>query len=107
MAIDTSDTGTRAKIVWGLYILSVLNGITAIIGVVLAYAWRDTAPGDPLNSHFGKAIRVFWISLAIMAVGFMLTLIGIGVLIMAAAGIYMVVMAVIGLLRAFDGKSWT
>ncbi len=86
MSARTRDTSTRVKIVWGLYILTVLAGVTAIIGVVLAYVWRDSDPADPLNSHFAKAIRVFWITAAIMVAGIVLSVIGIGFLLMAARG---------------------
>ena len=75
--------------------------------MVLAYVWRDSDPADPLNSHFNKQIRVFWITAAVMLAGIVLSVIGIGFLLMAGAGLYMVVMAVIGLVRAFDGKQWT
>lgn len=103
---DTRDTATRVKIVWGLHILTAVAGVTAVIGVVLAYIWRDSDPAHPLNTHFAKAIRVFWITAALMLAGLVLSLVGIGFLLMAAAGLYMLVMAVIGLVRAFDGKAW-
>ena len=39
------------------------TGITAVIGLVVAYACRGQAPGSYLDSHFRWQIRTFWVVL--------------------------------------------
>lgn len=53
-------------IVYALYILSALLGVTGIIGVMIAYECRRDAAGTLYASHFTNAIRIFWVSLALM-----------------------------------------
>jgi len=55
-----------AILVYGLYLAAFVNGITAIIGVVLAYVGRSDARGTVYESHFSNAITVFWVSFAVM-----------------------------------------
>ena len=99
-------TNVRVKIVWGIYILAVVTGgPLSILGVILAYVWRDAA-SDPLSTHFRKQIRVFWITMIITAVGFVLVAVLVGFLILGAAALYMLVMSVIGIVRALDGRPW-
>ena len=106
MAGEIDETDNRVKIVWALYLVSVFVGVTAIVGVVLAYLWRGDAAGNPLGSHFSRQIRVFWIALLISLVGLVLTIVGIGFLILLGAAVYFIVMSVIGMVKAFDGKPW-
>ncbi|QDY68386.1 DUF4870 family protein [Qingshengfaniella alkalisoli] len=102
----TDDTATRVKIVWGLYILSVVVGITSIVGVVLAYIWRGDDPTNPLSTHYRKQIRTFWIALGLAILGLILVIVGVGILILLAVGVYFAVMSIIGLMKALDGKPW-
>ena len=56
-------------VVYGLYLLGFTNGLTFIVGLIVAYVSRDSA--GPVNeSHFTFAIRSFWLSIA----GFLLGL---------------------------------
>jgi uncharacterized membrane protein len=82
---------TMPAISYALYLLAYATGVTAIIGLILAYAQRGTA--GPINaSHYTFMIRTFWIGLAMMIVtgivaglGFALTIILIGFPILAVA----------------------
>ncbi len=56
-----------ALIGYGLFLLALVNGVTAIVGVVLAYVMRGNARGTVWENHFTNLIHVFWIS-AVMAV---------------------------------------
>ena len=56
-------------------------GITAIVGLIVAYVPRDDAPGW-LQSHYQFQIRTFWIGLLYMIVGIMLLQFLIGLLIL-------------------------
>ena len=71
-----SDTRLLVIICYALFILVFTNGLTSIVGVVLAYVKRDDARGTIWESHFNNLIGVFWtgvvffvLFLALAAVG--------------------------------------
>ena len=67
-----------ALIVYILYFVSYVVGITALIGVVIAHVQIDDA--DPLlRSHYQWQIRTFWIGLLYFAIGAVLSLVIIGI----------------------------
>ena len=51
----------RPTIISLLYVASFLAGITAIIGVILAYVWKGEAHAGWEDSHYRYHIRTFWI----------------------------------------------
>jgi|EndMetStandDraft_4_1072995.scaffolds.fasta_scaffold1285923_1 uncharacterized membrane protein len=101
---STSEDRTMPAICYGLYLLAFATGITAIIGVIIAYAQRSTA-GPDMHSHYTFLIRTFWLGIVfaivggiagaiLMAIGAVLTVILIGFPIMAIAGLIWGVTAV-------------
>ncbi|MEM7268091.1 MAG: DUF4870 domain-containing protein, partial [Pseudomonadota bacterium] len=60
----------------------------------------------PMADHFNKQIQVFWYSLIGGLIGLVLMVVGIGLIILAAVGVYFIVMVVLGLVKALDGKPW-
>jgi uncharacterized membrane protein len=83
-----------------LFILSFFTGLTGIIGVILAYVWRGENPSGWEASHYTYHIRSFWIGMAGMILGFILMIVVIGILIMFAAGIWVLIRSVVALLNA-------
>ncbi len=71
-----STEGT-AKLVYILYIVSMVFALTGIVGIVVAYVNIDDAP-DWLKSHYRFQIRTFWIGglYLIISVLFLLVVIG-------------------------------
>ena len=105
-----SDTGL-ALIVYILYLAGFVTVVTAIIGVIIAYIQSDTA--DPIaRSHFQFQIRTFWILLLYVAVGLVLTFVGVGVLILLWSLVWSIVRNIKGILALnenkpiADPKSW-
>lgn len=90
----------QPTIIAGLYILSVFNGLTAIVGVVLAYVWRDQPKGAWEESHYAYAIRSFWIGLISIAVGVILMVILIGFLIVMAGVVLVMVRSIMQIIAA-------
>ena len=80
-AIATREDSARtmAIIVYLLYLAALINGLTAIIGVILAYVKRDESRGTVYESHFSNAIEVFWIYLVGMLVAVPLCFVLIGI----------------------------
>jgi uncharacterized membrane protein len=88
---------TPAKIAYALFLLSLFAGVTALIGVVVAYVYQGDAPA-PLRTHYRFQIRTFWIgvlyaflsSLALLAFG-------VGILGFAFVAVWIIVRCVKGL----------
>ncbi|WP_310539071.1 hypothetical protein [Phenylobacterium sp.] len=107
---------TMPAVVYGLYLLAFATGVTAIIGLVIAYAQRGAA-GPTMRSHYTYLIRTFWGGLLMMvaggvlfAVGALLAIIligfpimGVAWLIFAVATIWYAVRCIIGLVYLSRG----
>lgn len=97
-------TKNVALVVYVLYALSFLYGVTAIAGVVIAYIKRDDVRGTWLESHFAWQIRTFWWGLVWTVVGVVLALVAVGFLILFAVWIWAIYRVVKGWLRLNDGR---
>jgi uncharacterized membrane protein len=90
----------KPTIVGLLYVASYLTGITAIIGLVLAYVWRGE-PGEGWeDSHYTYLANTFWIGLVGLIVGTILLIVLIGFLVWIATGILCLVRIVMSLVNA-------
>ena len=105
-AASADSTRTLTIVIYLLYLASLVNGITAIIGVALAYAKREDARGTPYESHFSNAIEMFWIFLVGMMVAVPLCFVLIGIPLVAALYIWVIFRTVKGLVRAIDGRPY-
>ena len=119
-AADT-DARTMVLIIYGLYLAGfVTGGLTTLVGVVLAYMGRSTAPAWAAT-HYEFQIRTFWLTLlgaaalvafAILAVPMVLVLlVGLAMLLLVgplfvALGIWYGVRCVVGLVRALDSRPY-
>ena len=75
-----SDYGL-ALIVYILYLVGFLTGVSAVVGLIMATMQIERA--DPVSrSHFRFQIRTFWIGLLFVAAGAITLYIGIGALIL-------------------------
>ena len=81
---------TMLHLIYALYAASFLNGLTAIVGVVIAYVKRDEARGSWQESHFEWLIRTFWWGLLFMVLGGVASIVLVGFLIMFVAGVWIV-----------------
>ncbi|TBW35227.1 hypothetical protein EYW49_16460 [Siculibacillus lacustris] len=96
---------TWAIVVWALYLGGAVTvGIAGIVGLIVAYLKRGDVAGTVYASHITSAIRTFWISLIAGIIGFVLSFVGIGLLVLIAVGIWSLFRAVRGLLKALDAK---
>ena len=66
---EHGDSDIKAKVVWILFVATILLVVTSIVGVVFAYIWRAGIPdGSLFKRHFDGQIKLFWscvISIAI------------------------------------------
>lgn len=59
-ASEEVTTEGTAKLVYILYLIGIVIGLTGVIGLIMAYVNRAEAP-DWLNTHYQLQIRTFWI----------------------------------------------
>ena len=102
-------------IIYILYLshfVPVIGWVASIVGLVLAYVERDTAP-DWLRSHYTFQIRTFWIGLLYFVVACVLVVVLIGIPLLVAVWVWFVVRCALGLSRLLRNEpyptplSWT
>lgn len=93
----------NVQLVYGLYLLSFLIGISGLIGLVFAYLNRGKA-GGWIDSHYTYAIRTFWIGLLYGFVSVILSLAVVGVLLTVLTVVWVVIRCIIGLQKAAAGE---
>ena len=110
---------TLATVVYVLYLVGIVNGLTTLIGFVIALGSRASAP-PMLETHYRFQIRTVVGTLFLGALGLVIFIIGlplllvlIGVLfiklafgIWALACLYLVVRSIVGLIRLSNGEPY-
>lgn len=106
-------------VVYALYLLGFTNGLTFLVGLIIAYLNREAA--GPINaSHYTFAIRTFWLSIWWFLIGFALFLVGLALLvvliglpimivggtIMGAISVFFVVRCILGLVYLLQGQAY-
>lgn len=91
----SANTGI-ANVIYVLYLLALINGVTAVVGVIMAYIYRDDAP-EWLRTHYELQIRTFWMGLLIGAIGVMLSWVLIGIPILLALAVWWIIRCVKGI----------
>lgn len=89
-------TKGSAKIVYILYMVGLIFGITGVIGVVMAYINKDDAP-DWLKTHYQFQIRTFWIGALYLFLGSILSLILIGWFILLFWAVWLIIRSIKGM----------
>ena len=87
---------TITMVIYALLLAGIVTGgLTALVGVVMAYVYRGQGP-QWLDEHYRYQIRTFWIGLVYFAVSGLLTFILIGFLTWLLAVIWLVIRCVKG-----------
>ena len=95
ISIDPGEKG-NANLVYILYLVSLVIGITSIVGVILAYTGKSGA-SPTMVSHYNNQINIFWKALLYVIIGAVLTIILIGVIILLAAVVWYIVRTIKGM----------
>jgi len=97
---SATEDRTMPAVSYALYLLAFATGFTAIVGLIIAYAQQGSA-GPVMRTHYTFLIRTFWIGLVAMilvgvlfGVGAILSVVLIGIPIMALAGLLSAIVAV-------------
>lgn len=100
---EKGSTEGTAKIIYILYLVGILFGVTGIVGVVMAYVNKDDAP-DWLKSHYQFQIRTFWIGGLYLFIGTLLSIILIGWLVLLFWVVWLIIRCVKGM-KSLDAKT--
>src|SRR5882724_6510209 len=96
--------GDNVKLVYGLYLVSVVVGVTMLIGLVMAYINRGRVAGSWAESHYTYQIRTFWIGLLYSVISVVLMLVVIGFLLIFVVLIWVFARCIRGLQWAGAGQ---
>lgn len=105
-------------VVYVLYLVGLANGLTILLGLILAYLMRGTA-GPMAHSHYSYLIRTVWMSIGWFLIGALLAAFGLplsfilvgipalmlGVFIMGAVGVWFAVRCIVGLVYLSKGEA--
>tara|TARA_R110002049_G_scaffold228949_1_gene401112 strand:+ start:396 stop:752 length:357 start_codon:yes stop_codon:yes gene_type:complete len=102
ISVDPNTKG-NANLIYILYLVGIVIGITPIIGVIMAYMGKGQ--GNPvLESHYNNQINIFWKGLLYSVIGVVLTAVLIGILILLAALIWYIVRCIKGMQALSAGQ---
>lgn len=97
---------TITLVTYALYAIGIFVGITAIVGLIVAYVKRGEAAGTMFESHLTWLIRTFWLGLIAGIIGAVtIPLLGLGMIILIAAGIWSIWRIVKGFLAFSDNRA--
>ena len=99
---DPADAGT-AKVIYILYLIGIVVGITSIVGVIMAYVKKGDAP-EWVQTHYRFQIRTFWIGLLYSVVGALTMVIIIGWFILLFVLVWLIIRCVKGMGWADKGQ---
>lgn len=101
----SAQDSSNVKLIYILYLASIVVGITSIIGVILAYVNKNGDTGV-LNNHYRYQIRTFWIGMLYCAIGTVLiAAAGLGFLLLLATLIWFIVRCAKGLKAIGDNQA--
>lgn len=93
---DQEKSYSAAMVVYILLLAAPLLMVTALVGVVIAYVYRDDAP-EWLHSHFQLQIRTFWIGFLYFFISIVLMTVLIGKLLLLITLIWYLVRMIKGI----------
>lgn len=91
------------QLIYILYLVGFVIGISALVGIVLAYINRGKSE-EWVETHYTWAIRTFWIGILYAVISGLLTVVLIGFLLLLLTAIWVVVRMVIGLQAVSRGE---
>lgn len=94
-------------VTYALYASALFVGLTLLVGVILAYVKRDEMQGTLYYDHMRFLIKTFWGTLVGGIVGMILSVVGIGLVILALVYVWYIFRMVVGIVKLIDNKSVT
>ena len=96
--------GRTANLIYILYLLSLIFGVTSLVGLVMAYINKGDAP-EWVQSHYRFQIRTFWIGLLLGVIGFFTAAFVVGILILVFLFVWWIARCVTGMRYFSEGRA--
>ncbi len=96
--------GRAANLIYILYLLNLIFGVTSFIGVIMAYVNKGGAP-EWVQSHYRFQIRTFWIGLLFAVVGAVTAAFVVGILVLAFLFVWWIARCVTGMRYLSEGRA--
>lgn len=100
---DKAD-GDGANLVYILYLVAIVLGITALVGLIMAYVKKGDAPAW-VQTHYQFQIRTFWIGLLYWVIGAATTVFFVGAAILLFSLVWWIIRAVKGMQAVGRGEA--
>ena len=104
-AID-ADQKTLVVVAYVLLILGIVNGLTALVAVIIAHVKRGSSAGTIWQSHYDNMILVFWLSLLLFVVGSVLIWILVGFVVLGVLAVWYLYRTIKGLILASESRPY-
>ena len=95
------------KIIYILYMVGILFGLTFLVGGIVAYIYRDNAVTEVEKSHIEFQISTFWKGIIFVIIGLILNIVAIGVLVFIFLIIWILIRNIKGLKAAYENQAIT
>jgi uncharacterized membrane protein len=103
---DPEGARNIVTITYALYALSIVIGISSIVGVIIAHIKRSSYEGTVYADHMTWLIRTFWISFLLGVIGVITMYFLIGLPILIAAAVWFIYRVVKGFLILSERKTF-
>lgn len=104
MSQQLSSNKTITHVIYGLYALGLILGVSPFVAIIMNYVKRGDVSGTWLESHFVWQIRTFWYAFLGGVIGVLTVFILIGYIILPVVGIWYVYRIVKGWLSLVEEK---
>ncbi len=101
---DRAEKGWRTVyLIYGLYALGIVtSGLASVVGVILAHLKSGTGATYEINAHYKNQIEIFWTVFVVGLIGLVLTMVGIGIIILFGLSIWTIYAVAKGTLAAIN-----
>ena len=93
------------NLVYILQAASLFVGFLLLAGIIINYVKKEDVVGTLMESHFRWQIRTFWFTLLWFMMGFPLTFIGVGYVVLSILWLWLLYRIIKGWLRLNDNKA--
>ena len=90
----------KSTIISLLYLGSFITGLSGLIGIVLAFVWKDEVSGTWEESHLQYHIMTFVVGFVASIIAALLMLVLIGFLLLPVIALWIIARSVVALLKA-------
>lgn len=93
-------------LIYGLYLAALFTALPLLVGGIVALLKREVGRGTVYESHLDNQVTIFWVSLILGLLAWVLLLVAVGWLVFGILWLWVLWRTARGLWRALDGRPW-